>query len=169
LKHAWHLETDGTVDPVHLSVCAQKLQQARLRGVGRIAALKRRIRLMKRNDSARAHEPNHLCKKLLGVRHIDQNEPCRRQVECARGKAGGSRIDVEYLDVREMVVDNELASPFDLLGASFHTHDMAGRTRAFRQQAQTALWTAPDLYNAPTITHTDRVKDQADSCPSSSA
>ena len=157
-QHAWHLETDGPVNTVHLRVGAENLQETCLRGVRRIATLSRRIRLMQGNEPARADDPHHLCNDLPWFRHVDQNQARRREVECARGKTCGAGICVKHLDVRQVAGGYEPASPFHLLSTAFHTDDLACRTDALREKTETALGPAADLDNSPTVTNADLVE-----------
>jgi len=114
---------------------------------------------MQGNEPPGANDPHHLCNELLWFRHVDQNQARRREVECSLGKTCGAGICVENLDVRQVAVGYEPASPFHLLCTAFHADDVAYRADAPREKPETALWAAADLDNSPTVTNADLVEE----------
>ncbi len=114
---------------------------------------------MERDDSAGPREPHHLGEDLLRLRHVDQHQPRRREIERPVGKPGAAAVRAQNLDVREVTRGDELPRALHLLRAPLHADHAARRADALREETKTPLRAAADLDHAPTVAHADLVEE----------
>jgi hypothetical protein len=132
-----------------------------LSGMGRIATLGGRVRLVQGNQSAGTYELDHLCHELLWLGHVHQNQARRCQVKRLPGQTGVARVRVKHFDIRQVTVCAELLCALDLLKAAFYAHDFACDTDASRKQIETAPRAASDLDHVPTSANADLIEQSA--------
>ena len=116
---------------------------------------------MQGDRAAGPHEAHHLVHQLLRFGHVHEHEARRGQIEGLCGQTRLPGIGMEHLDVRDVLLGDELLRPRHLVRAAFDPNDVAGGPDPLGQEPQTALRAAAQLNDAPSGPHPNLIKQPA--------